>query len=252
MSEIELSLITVNYGSSNKIKALIDSIKKAQPNITWEWIIVDNFSSKDEQKSLGAILKDEPNCHLICLKQNTGYGQGNAEGARFCQGKYLGIINPDIKINPGCLEQLITSLETEKNAGICVPVLKSHDGRVLKNTRRFPTPWKIIKRRVFGFSPAKQPASVRSVEWAQGSFWVLKKSLFDEFEGFDDRFFLFFEDTDFCRRIRAKGLKTYQVPTAQAEHSPDRLSGGNVFSSLFRKTFWIHFISAVKYFWKWR
>ena len=93
---------------------------------------------------------------------------------------------------------------------------------------------------------------VRETDWAQGSFWVLRRELFERMHGFDERFFLFLEDTDFCRRVWHEGLQVLQVCEAIAGHSPNRLSGGNVFKALLRKTFWIHLVSAVRYFWKWK
>ena len=257
----------MNYKSAASIARLKASLQQFPPAGEWEWLVVDNFSSVAEGARLEAILADMPNAHLIPLAQNIGYGAGNWEGVRFAAGELLAIINPDIEVLEGSFERLMAGLLVPKTAeisaragdatslgipGICVPVLQSAAGTILKNTRRFPSPWKIMRRRIFGYSPAIAPTQARSVEWAQGSFWVLKKSLFEELGGFDERFFLFFEDTDFCRRVRARGLEIVQVPEARAIHSPNRLSGGNVFLALFRRTFWIHIVSAGKYFWKWR
>lgn len=252
MTSVQVSIITVNFGGSDKIKALRDSLAKNPPKISWEWIVVDNFSSEAEVQKLKNLLHDFPHTHVINLSQNYGYGIGNREGVQFAKGEYLAIVNPDVEVISGCFESLLQNIENTKNVGICVPVLQTQTGFVLKNTRKFPNVGKILWRRVFGHAPASDPEKVRSVDWAQGSFWLLRKSLFEEMNGFDDRFFLFFEDTDFCRRLKGKGLKVLQIPSARAIHSPNRLSGGNIFVALFRKTFWIHLISMVKYFWKWR
>lgn len=252
MKSPKLSIITVNYKGSEKIRKLKTSLLTNPPKEAWEWIVVDNFSDESELKNLRKILKNTPNTHLIPLAKNLGYGQGNAEGVRFSHGEILAIVNPDIEIIPGIFETLIKNLRKNSQPTLCVPLLKSHDGTVLKNTRRFPNMLKLIKRRLFGMSPAIIPQKPRSIEWAQGSFWVLEKKLFESMNGFDDRFFLFFEDTDFCRRLRKKGGQVLQIPDAIAIHSPNRLSGGNLFFAFFRKTFWIHIYSAVKYFWKWK
>ena len=79
----------------------------------------------------------------------------------------------------------------------------------------------------------------------------LEKKLFERLNGFDKRFFLFFEDTDFCRRLKKIGGQILVVPSAIAYHDPNRLSGGNILKAIFRKTFWIHIHSAIKYFAKW-
>jgi GT2 family glycosyltransferase len=74
----------------------------------------------------------------------------------------------------------------------------------------------------------------------------------DVLNGFDDRFFLFLEDTDLCRRTWDAGYRVLQVPTVNAFHEQKRLSGEGLFASMRKKTFWIHVLSVLKYFWKWK
>ncbi len=250
-----VSLLTVNFGSFSKVKALWESIQKFPPSAEWEWIIVDNPTKRgSDGEKLEAFFEGEPRVHVIQLAHNLGYGGGNAEGFRFCHGEFLAILNPDITLHKGTLDVLLKTLKTEKKAGLVVPTLQTHDGKILENCRRFPTFGGLIKRRLFGSqillnAPEGSP---RETDWAQGSFWVLRAETFARLNGFDPRFFLFLEDTDFCRRLWKEGLRVLQVPSAVAEHSPNRLSGGNLLLALFRRTFWIHLASAFKYFWKWR
>lgn len=249
-----LSLLTVNFGSVDRIKSLWDSLQKFSPSVEWEWIVVDNPTQKGED---GVILTEffakEPRVHVIQLSQNLGYGGGNAEGFRFCRGEFLAILNPDTTVQKKTLDILLETLKKEKKAGVIVPVLKTEDEQVLENCREFPSFLGLIKRRLFGSQILKSApkGGVRETHWAQGSFWVMRRDLFENLNGFDPRFFLFLEDTDFCRRVWKSGFRVLQNPTAIAGHSPNRLSGGNIFCSLFRKTFWIHVSSAVKYFVKW-
>jgi GT2 family glycosyltransferase len=255
MTTPTLSLLTVNFGSIDRIKALWKSLKTFPPAEKWEWIIVDNPTKADGNGNLlEKLFQKEDHIHVIQLSSNLGYGGGNAEGVRFCRGEFLAILNPDTLVTKNIFSTLLSTLKKEKKAGIVVPVLKTHDGKVLENCRKFPSLFGLIKRRLFcsQILPTTPTGNVKEINWAQGSFWVLRRDLFENLEGFDSRFFLFLEDTDFCRRVWKRGLRVLQVPAAIAEHSPNRLSGGNLFSSLFRRTFWIHISSAVKYFWKWR
>jgi GT2 family glycosyltransferase len=250
-----LSILTVNFGSANKIKSLWKSLQEFPPSIEWEWIIVDNPTKKGgDGKLLSNFFKNEDRVHVIQLASNLGYGGGNAEGFRFCRGEFLAILNPDTQVQKGTLDILLSVLKSEKKSGIVVPVLKTNKGEILENCRKFPTFWGLMKRRLFGsqilsFAPE---GNAKETDWAQGSFWLLRSELFEKLEGFDPRFFLFLEDTDFCRRVRKAGFRVLQIPSAIAEHSPNRLSGGNIFGAISRKTFWIHLESAVKYFVKWR
>ncbi len=275
----KLSIISVNFGSAEKVLNLHQSIVKNPPSVPWELIIVDNPTKKGgdgeflEQnfhlrQGFGGQVAKNSRVHVIKLAKNVGYGEGNNEGVKFAEGEFLAICNPDTEVLAGTFDKLLnvlksrpaTSLGINSKIGIAVPVLQTKDGKILENCREFPTIWSLIKRRLFRKnpfcqnppSPLSQRGKIRETDWAQGSFWVMKKEVYENFAGFDPRFFLFMEDIDFCRRLKKVGLETVQVPDAIAIHSPNRLSGGFIGSAIFRKTFWIHLASAVKYFWKWR
>ncbi len=255
----ELSIITVNFGSADKVLNLYKSITKFPPKLSWEMIIVDNPTKKGtDGEFLTKNFAGNHQVHVIKLVKNLGYGEGNNEGVKFAAGKFLAICNPDTEVLKGTFDKLLEAISREKNVGVVVPVLKTTDGKILENCRRFPSIVSLIKRRLFKKIPFVNNFSLRSspskilTDWAQGSFWVMKKDIYEKFAGFDSRFFLFMEDIDFCRRLKNAGLKTIQITEAVAIHSPNRLSGGFIGSAIFRKTFWIHLVSAVKYFWKWK
>ncbi|MBT3348819.1 glycosyltransferase [bacterium] len=256
---IQLSIVTVNFGSATKIRKLWSSLEKFPPEKNWEFIVVDNpTKSGDDGKILEKFFEKNERAHVIRLAENLGYGGGNAEGVRFARGEILAIVNPDVEILAETWTPLLHEIENKKT-GIAVPVLETSDGKILENCRKFPSPIDLIRRRLFGKNATKnirasgtERARAIDADWSQGSFWVLRKNLFEKLNGFDPRFFLFLEDTDFCRRVGKSGKKIVQIPAARAIHSPNRLSGGNLLKSLGRKTFWIHLQSAAKYFWKWR
>ncbi|MCF7812563.1 glycosyltransferase family 2 protein [Candidatus Gracilibacteria bacterium] len=251
--KIELSLVTVNYGTSEKIQKLFDSLKKYAGNIEWEWIIVDNNSAHNDAEKIEHCIAQESSIHLLKLQENIGFGKANDEAVRFAQGEYIGFINPDIQIQPNCLEELLSFLVHHSRVGIITPALQSPQGNFLENTWDFPTFWSLIKKRLFARKQKKVPTSdPHSVAWAQGSFLIISQKLFRKLGGFDPRFFLFFEDTDLCRRCWEAGHQVVQIPTARAFHSEHRLSGKDIFRSFLRKTFWIHVLSMIQYFWKWR
>lgn len=255
-----LSIITVNFGSAKKVINLYKSIVKFPPLEDWELIIVDNPTKKGgDGNFLENHFSKTENVHVIKLSQNLGYGEGNNEGVKFAKGEFLAICNPDTEVLAETFDKLMAVISREKNIGITVPVLQTEKGDTLENSRNFPTTWSLIKRRLFRKRVFTNPPNtlsqgevIRETEWAQGSFWVMKKEVYQNFAGFDSRFFLFMEDIDFCRRLWQKDLKVVQVLNSMAIHSPNRLSGGFIGSAIFRKTFWIHLQSAFLYFWKWK
>jgi N-acetylglucosaminyl-diphospho-decaprenol L-rhamnosyltransferase len=248
----EISIITVNFGSASKVKALWKSLQEFSPSVSWEFVVVDNHSARNEGEELETFLKDFENAHVIKLARNTGFGVGNEEGIKFAKSEIIAIVNPDIEIQSGTFDELLKELRTEK-VGILTPIMETHDKNPLPNTWNFPSPLGLLSRRLFGKKETIIPVETSPVEWAQGSFLMMQKSFFTEtLKGFDHRYFLFLEDTDLCRRCWETGHRVLQVPTAKAFHGDKRLSGKGIWQSLKKKTFWIHILSALKYFWKYR
>jgi N-acetylglucosaminyl-diphospho-decaprenol L-rhamnosyltransferase len=248
-----LSCITVNHGNHAALKNLASSLKQ-NIDFPWEWIIVDNYHSETEVLWLKNFFRKDPHTHLVFLEKNQGFSVANNEGARFARFDLLAFLNPDIQIKKNTFPALFQALKTEKKIGILTPQLQNPDGSPQENTRSFPTPGSLLGRRIWTqgkkiFIPPKENISV---DWAQGSFLLMRRDFFQSLSGFDERYFLFLEDTDLGRKTKAKGKKTYLVPGATAIHSEKRLSGGFPPLLFFKKTFWIHLFSAIKYFWKWR
>ncbi len=245
---MKLSIIVVNFGHSAKIKQLLNSIVKFPPQIPFEVIVVDNNSPRNDVVNVEKFCETKNNCHLIKLAENRGFGGGNNEGIKFASGDILALVNPDIQITENCLDELIKSLEKDKKNGIVAPQLLNPDLTLQDSMRDFPTIRDLFFRRFLNYkNPHKDQANI----WIHGCFFVIRKDLYEKVGGFDERFFLFFEDTDLCRKVLKAGFLVKQVQTAQAIHSNKRLSGKNI-SSIFTKFFWIHTISMIKYFWKWK
>lgn len=247
-----LSIVTVNFKSADRINALAESLEAFPPDIPWEWIIVDNNSGTQEIKKIQSLIQGKSNLHLIKLSENVGFGKGNAEGVQFAHGEILAFLNPDTEVQKNTFQPLLEAV-AGANVGIVTPQLTTPEGAPLQNTWDFPTWGELIGRRLFRkkYVPPSNN-SPRTVDWAQGSFLVMKKKLFEDLGGFDDRFFLFFEDTDLCRRVHEAGFQVLQIPESHAHHGSKRLSGTGLFPALWKRTFWMHVWSAVKYFSKWR
>ncbi len=255
----KFSIITINYGNSQKIKKLWESLAQKSPKNDFEFIVVDNASPNEDGEAIRVFLEDKQECHTILLHKNLGFGGGYKEGVKFAQGEYLGVINPDIEVKANCLEALLEVLEKKENAGIVAPRLLNHDETPQQNARKFPTVWVMFGRRLsskFKWAYDSDPAwykteKVTPVDWVQGSFMLMKTKFFTEtLQGFDPRFFLFLEDTDLCRRTWEKDKRVLLVPEAQAYHGEERLSGGHFWKAIWKKTFWVHVQSAWKYFFK--
>ncbi len=250
-----ISIVTVNYQNLSTLETLWNSLQRNEIQ-DFEWIIVDNNSPTGDAEILQDYFKDEPKVFVITLNENVGFGEACNLGADFSKGEFLVFINPDIELTQYCLKTLLTTIEDSSHGGaIVVPQLVNKYQTAQENCRKFPTMLELFGRRLKNKTAEAintDSATMVPVDWAQGSFLFMKKSFFMDLGGFDSRFFLFMEDTDLCRRCWESGWRIFLVSSARAIHGTKRLSGGHIFKAIFKKTFWIHVNSAIKYFQKYR
>ncbi len=228
-----------------------------------EIIIVDNHSQDDSIGILRNRFGQYPHIRIVENERNRGFGQGNAAGIRHATGTYLLIINPDVTLPHNGLEQMTHAMEADPSIGLLGPQLRFEDGTIRRSFRSFPRLSDVfIKRTILRFflrkrldhylSTSIDPSQVQDVDWLAGGCILMQRTFFNELGGFDRRFFLFFEDTDLCRRIWNAGKRVVYYPTVRAADGKQRLSEGGCFSIFTKKTVRIHLCSAVRYFWKWR
>ncbi|MCB9809686.1 glycosyltransferase family 2 protein [Candidatus Peribacteria bacterium] len=252
----QFSIITVNYARIYQLEKLRVSLQNLQ-GYSWEWIIVDNYSSEREQHAVQHFASMAPHTHCIPLQRNCGFGQANNVGVQMAEGEYIVLVNPDIQLDTSTLPMLMAVLERSllPHTIVC-PVLDDADGKPLENAYSLPTFWEKVRRRVLRQYPhfsREGEVPITSVGWAQGSFLLLRRETFISLGGFDPQFFLFFEDIDLCRRCWQAGGQVLQVPSARATHGEHRLTGrDSIFTAMWKRVFWYHVLSGLKYFWKYR
>lgn len=256
---MKLSVCTVNYYSVPQLRRFLQSFSDFRPHCLHEVIVVDNAQQKEEMKQLvtdfGSWVK------VVSSSSNVGFGKAQNKAARTAKGEYLFFCNPDIEVEDESISRLIHYAEQHGNFGIMAPRLLDPDGSLQDSCRRFPTWFDLLVKRL-GLTKRFQkrmdrylmhdqdPEEVVDVDWVVGAAMLVKKESFLEWGGFDERFFLFFEDTDLCRRVHQKGERVVYVPQASFIHSETRLSSRGFWP--FSKVFWIHLRSALQYFWKWK
>jgi len=195
--------------------------------------------------------------------RNRGYGQGNAEAAKRASGRFLLIINPDNELQPDGLARMTTAMEADEGIGIMGPKLIHEDGTIRDSYRTFPTIMDVFIKRTFlrkyftarmrrYLQHGQDSTQVRDIDWLAGACLLIRRDFFDQLGGFDPRFFLFFEDTDLCRRCWSAGKRVVYFPLAYATDRKHRLSEGGFLSLFTKRTMRIHLASAIRYFWKWR
>lgn len=262
---MKVSVITVNFNHKYFPKLQVEALEKSVCDFDVEIVYVDNASQDPvsvgflEQAATAGRLK------LVKSEHNLGFAGGNNLGAANASGEFIFILNPDTSVYPDTLAKMVGYLEEHHDIGILGPQLVYSDGTVQESCRRDMGFFDLILKRTFlGRLPVfhKRVAKylmadfdhgkTQDVELLTGAAMMLPRRVFDEIGGFDDRYFLFMEDFDLCKEVRKSGYRVVYYPQAKVEHYHKRLSGGNFFTMLTRRVFWLHVQSAVKYFWKWR
>ena len=126
------------------------------------------------------------------------------------------VLNPDISLPDPAIWTALAECASQQPVGCAYPVLRNTDGSVQDNQREVPTPWALLRRRLLGRVETR-------VHWVSAAFWVVPAAAYQAVQGFDERYFLYCEDTDFCLRLQLAGWTLAQVP-AQAVHHAQRRS----------------------------
>lgn len=229
MSEVKVSIIVVYYSNLEKFKETLNSIYDKNWNTKFEVIAVNNAAMEIPR----SLKRKFPKVFFIKSPKNGGYGYGNNLGARQAKGEFLFILNPDTKLQNGSLDELADFLDKNKKAGIVAPNLINSKGEIFQQLGSSElTPLRGIValsfiNKLFPNNPvstsywvAKLPKNkLREVGVVPGSAFMIRRNLFEKIGGFDEKFFLFFEESDLCKRVRESGYKIFIYPEAQVEHS---------------------------------
>ncbi len=226
---IELSIIIVNFNVKELLEQTLISARKAAHNFAHEIFVVDNASTDG---SIGIVRQKFPDVKLIANKENVGFGKANNQAMRLAQGKFLVILNPDTIVQEDTFSVIIDFFKKNPDAGMAGCKILNPDGSLQLACRRsFPTPWvgftRIIglsrifpKSKVFGKYNLTylDPDETYEVEAISGSFMMVRKEVAQEVGFFDESFFMYGEDLDWCYRIKEAGWKIYYIPDTKIIH----------------------------------
>jgi len=261
---MKLSILIVNYNQKYFPRLCLEALKKSKTDFEYEVIFCDNASTDDSLVFLKSA-EDGKKVRLVRARKNLGYGKANNLAAKGARGKYLLILNADVMVEENTLQEMMDYIEKHEEVGILAPKLVYHDGTIQPSCRRdFKFLDLFIKRTFLKKIPPFKKRYQRyvmadynknneqEVDLVTGAFMMIPRFLFEKICGFDERYFLFMEDFDLCKKVRAAGYKIIYYPLARATHYHKRLSEGSAFGLAFKKISWLHLNSAIKYFWKWK
>lgn len=259
-----LSIVITHHQTPILLKLCLKSIKESIVGIDYDLIITD---CETEPKNEPLIRKYFPKAQIISFAKNVGYAKIVNEGIKAAKGKYVLILNADIILQNGAVAKLIDFMEKNADVGIVGPQLLTFNNTHQDSCFKFPTIGSILARRTFlkNMQWGKKQTDrfvirdnnyllPKNVDWLQGSAMLVRKEAIAKVGLWDERFFMYFEDTDWCRRFWQDGYKVVYLPVAHVFHYYGRQSKrwGEWLDPIFNKYTRIHLISAFKYFWKWR
>ena len=265
MSIMELSIIVVHFRKPAMLKLCLDSIHKsltAMPTIDYELIVVDSMTQPEHKR---LVRERYPNIIFLDFKENLGYSRAVNLGLKQATGDYLLILNYDVVVSDTAITNMLSYMQKHPDIGMLGPQLRNFNNSHQPSYFRFYTPRAIIARRTplgkLDYFKAMandflmtetDPQTVQTPDWVMGSAMMISRKAYEQVGGMDERFFMYFEDVDWCRRIWQAGFKVVYQPRAIMYHylgrgSKSRLGIFDVFFN--KRTHW-HIASAIKYFLK--
>jgi N-acetylglucosaminyl-diphospho-decaprenol L-rhamnosyltransferase len=252
--QLDLSIVIVSWNVADKLEQNLEALYRTENGLSFEIFVVDNDSSDNTVN----LVKDKyPQVRLIANRTNYGFARACNQGVSQAQGRYILLLNPDMRVFPETLPKMVYWLDEHPLVDLAGCKLLDEQGGIVRHVRRFPAIWdqlaivlklphifpRVLSSYLsddFDYEKASQVDSIR------GSFFMMRRPT----EGLpllDERYFLWFEEVDFCRQIRQRGGQVWYTPTAQCID----LVGAS-FSQVKRGMTQIYFESSMlKYFLKW-
>jgi N-acetylglucosaminyl-diphospho-decaprenol L-rhamnosyltransferase len=233
----DITVIIVNYNSGPHLADCLTSLDDGLAGFNWEGVVVDNASTDHSEMVAEETEQGTKRVRLVRLASNTGFATAANLGARTGAANRLLFMNPDCLVAPGFVAPLLQELETPSRPAAVAPCVFNEDGSPQGNARGDPTmitglfgrstllsrlfPSTALVRRNVLMPEDLTPASV---DWVSGSCVLVQREAFEAVGGFDERYFLYWEDADFCRRLRNAGWSIRFRPDARVVHVGARSS----------------------------
>lgn len=218
--KIDVSIITVGYRSEKTIIPFLDSIKKSRDPLKKEVIIVDNYPA---DKGANLAQKHPLMPTVIRNTENVGFAKAINQALYVANGRYIFITNPDTRLVGSALEKLVTFAKKMPRAGAVAPKLLNNDGQIQPSCFRFPNVANAIKHYFFGvknaFNKYYPGDQITTVDVAVMAAFLVPKSVIDHIGGLDEKYFLYYEDVEYCYRLKHYGYKIYYYPEAKVKHA---------------------------------
>lgn len=224
---LDISVIIVNWNVRERLERCLSSLF-SQEGCTYEVFVVDNASNDG---SAAFVAERFPQARLIANTQNVGFARANNQALRESRGDVLLLVNPDTILPQDTLARTVQYFTAHPDVGILGCRLQHSDGSLQRSVLRFPTFWSqaLVLLKVQAFT--HRPAALRKyyaldfdynrdmdVDQVMGSFFAVRRAVYDDLGSLDGHFFVWFEEVDYCRRAHAAGWRVRYTPSITVTH----------------------------------
>lgn len=256
MKQIDITIIIVSWKVKDLLDKCLASIKTARGNYQLEIFVVDNGSADG---TVEMIREKYPEVKLLASQENLGFAKANNLALSQAKGEFVLLLNPDTEITADNLEQSVKFISSHPKCGAMGPKMRYCDGRLQPSVRRLPTLWPIILMllKIPKLLPRLKAIEkylakdfdydkAQAVEQIMGAYMFLPQAVISEVGNLDERFFIWFEEVDYCRRLKDAGYEIWYNPAVAIVHHGGKSFAQQAMIANQR----IFFLSAMKYFLK--
>lgn len=225
MDNKPVDVMVVNFNTAGLLQPMFDSLRAAGGETLASYLVVDNASVDDSVERLGQVC---PQALLLSNKHNVGFGRANNQLLAHLRGRYALLLNTDAFVAADSLQKTLGYMDAHPECGILGVRLVGRDGELQPSCRYFPTPLNLFAARtgLGRFMPGLKMvdemdwdhASVRECDWLPGCFYLVRREVLDQVGLFDPRYFLYYEEVDHCKRVKAAGWKVVYFPDTTVVH----------------------------------
>jgi len=225
---LDLSILIVNYNVKHYLRQCLKSIYTNTKKLSFEITVVDNNSADG---SVDVLKREFPEVKLIENCQNLGFAKATNQGLKENNGRYILLLNPDTVVLPKALEKMVEFMEENPRAGALGCKLLNPDGSLQRSCRSFPTLTtaffentgleklfpknKFIGRHRMGYWGHND---IREVDQPTGAALMVRREIISQVGLMDEQFYMYYDDVDWCYRIKRRGWKIYFIPLARIIH----------------------------------
>ncbi|MEK9136487.1 MAG: glycosyltransferase family 2 protein [Bacteroidota bacterium] len=231
---VDLTIFIVSWNCKQYLADCLRSIEATGSRLSNHVIVIDNNSTDG---TVEMVKRDFPRVTFVQNQSNIGFAAANNQAMKMAQARYVMLLNPDTIVHPDGLDALVRFMDQHPSVWAAGPAMLNRDGTPQRTGVRFPSNWNIFcealfldrlfpRSRLFGGHKElyADPATSRPVDYVQGACLCARHDAYIKVGGLDQKFFMYFEETDWCYRMKRAGGEVYLCPDARVTH----FGGGDV------------------------